>query len=496
MTVANPGILVTFCVYLAAMLLIGWFFYNRTTNLADYILGGRKVNTWVISLSAQASDMSGWLLLGLPGFAYLFGMQACWMAGGLALGTYLNWKLIASRLRKYTELAGNSLTLPTFFESRFRMNTPWMRLVPAFFILVFFLIYTASGFVAGAKLFQTVFGWSYLAALAISILVIISYTFLGGFMAVCWTDFFQGLIMFLAVIVLPVTAIFTILRQGGSITTIDSILPGYFNPFTTPEGNSLSAIAVISLLAWGLGYCGQPHILARFMAIRHHNQIPLARRIALIWVSLSLTGAVLIGITGRIYFPELLAGSESETIFMHLVHALTPALVAGFLLSAVLAAIMSTADSQLLVASSAVTEDIYRMIFQKKAADRELVWISRFAVVVIAALAFLVALDPESSVLDLVSYAWAGFGASFGPVILLSLFWKRMTGKGALAGLAVGGVTVLLWKQLHGGWFELYEIVPGFVFAISAIVITSLLDHPPSGQVLTEFEKMRNRLHD
>ncbi|HPG41203.1 MAG TPA: sodium/proline symporter PutP [bacterium] len=496
MTAENQGILVTFFIYLAGMLFIGWFYYSRTKNIADYVLGGRRLNTWVTSLSAQASDMSGWLLLGLPGFAYLYGSQACWMAGGLALGTYLNWKFIAKRLRKYTETAANSITLPTFLENRFRMRTPWIRLIPAFFILVFFLIYTASGFVAGAKLFQTVFGLSYLFALLISIFVIISYTFLGGFMAVCWTDFIQGSIMFISVLVLPILAMHAIQQQGGSISALSSELPGYFNPFTTPAGESLSIITIISLLAWGLGYFGQPHILARFMAIRHHRQIPIARRIAMVWVSLSLTGAVLIGISGRAYLPLLLNSTTSETIFMHLVNALTHTYLAGFLLSAVLAAIMSTADSQLLVASSAVTEDIYRLLFHKNADERELVWISRIAVLAIAALAFLIALDPESSVLDLVSYAWAGFGASFGPVVLFSLFWKRMTGRGALAGLAAGGITVLIWKHLHGGWFDVYEIVPGFILSSATLVITSLLDRPPSAVMIMEYDKVTSHEED
>ncbi len=494
MILENPGILISFLLYLIFMLIIGWYFYNRTNNLSDYILGGRGLNTWVASLSAQASDMSGWLLLGLPGFAYMAGMESIWMTAGLALGTYLNWKFIAARLRKYTEIAGNSITLPVYFENRFRMKTPLIRIISAIFILVFFLIYTASGFVAGAKLFNTVFGIQYHLALLTGMFVIISYTFLGGFMAVSWTDFFQGTLIFIAILVVPVLAFRALSEQGETLGKLSNDLPGYFNVLKTASGEKLSVISIISLAAWGLGYFGQPHILARFMAIKSQKQIRPARHIAMVWVILCLTGALLVGITGRAYLYPILDKTTSETVFMLLVHELVHPLFSGFLLAAILAAIMSTADSQLLVASSAVTEDLYRLIFHRKVQDKELVWISRFVVLAIAIIACMIGMNPDSSVLELVAYAWAGFGATFGPIILLSLFWNRMTGNGALAGMAVGGLTVLFWKHFSGGLFDMYEIVPGFVFSVLIIMIVSLLDKKPSPDVLREFSQVSTNM--
>ncbi|MBN2411169.1 sodium/proline symporter PutP [candidate division KSB1 bacterium] len=494
MILENPGILISFLFYLVLMLLIGWYFYNRTNNLSDYILGGRGLNTWVASLSAQASDMSGWLLLGLPGFAYLAGMESIWMTAGLALGTYLNWKFIAARLRKYTEIAGNSITLPVYFENRFKMKTPLIRIISAIFILAFFLIYTASGFVAGAKLFNTVFGIQYHYALLTGMFVIISYTFLGGFMAVSWTDFFQGTLIFIAILVVPVLTFRALSVQGESLGMLSNELPGYFNIFKTASGEKLSVISIISLAAWGLGYFGQPHILSRFMAIKSQKQIRPARFIAMVWVIMCLAGALLIGMTGRAYIDRLLDKTASETIFMLLVNELVHPLFSGFLLAAILAAIMSTADSQLLVASSAVTEDLYRLIFRRKVQDKELVWISRFVVLVIAIIACIIGMNPDSSVLELVAYAWAGFGATFGPIILLSLFWNRMTGSGALAGMAVGGLTVLFWKQFSGGLFDIYEIVPGFLFSVVIIIFVSLLDKQPSPDVLREFSHVTTNI--
>lgn len=468
----NIQILIPFLLYLLFMIAIGWFFYSRTKNLADYILGGRGLNSWVTSLSAQASDMSGWLLLGLPGYAYLSGLEAAWIAIGLTIGTYLNWKFVANRLRRFTQAMGDSITLPEYFENRFQTTSRTLRVISALFILIFFLIYTASGFVAGAKLFSTVFGLSYNVALVVGVLVIISYTFLGGFYAVAWTDFFQGLIMFFAILIVPTLVV---IKLGGAEQTIDILRRlnhNYLTLLYDINGRPLSWIAIVSLLAWGLGYFGQPHILARFMAIRSADDIPQARCIAMVWVIISLTCAVLIGLVANAYL-EPLADGESETVYMVLVNRMVIPIVAGFLLSAILAAIMSTADSQLLVASSAITEDFYHTFFRKKASQAELVWVSRGTVILIAIFAFLIALDPNSSVLDLVAYAWAGFGATFGPIILLSLFWQRMTANGALAGIIVGGLTVLVWKQLSGGLFELYEIVPGFILSLAAIVIFS-----------------------
>jgi len=490
MTANNLIILVSFVLYLVFMLFIGWIFYGRTKNLSDYILGGRGLNSWVTSMSAQASDMSGWLLMGLPGYAYIAGLEASWIALGLMIGTYLNWRFIAKRLRKYTEISGNSITIPDYFENRFRDDSKILRSVSALFILIFFLIYTASGFVAGAKLFSTVFDLSYLASLSIGACVIISYTFLGGFMAVSWTDFFQGLIMFFAILMVPILGIYSLGGFNETLASIESMNTNLLNIFTQADGENLSAISIFSLLAWGLGYFGQPHILARFMAIRHPDQIKQARIIAMLWVVISLCCAVLLGIVGNAYIKPPLEAAASETVFMVMVDAVATPLLAGFLLAAILAAIMSTADSQLLVTSSALTEDFYRVLVRKNASDKELVWVSRFAVIGIAVIAFLIALDPKSSVLELVAYAWGGFGAAFGPLIILSLFWKRMTLKGALSGIITGGLTVLIWKHLHGGIFDIYEIVPGFAFSFFIIIIISLLDIRPSLEILHEFESV------
>ena len=484
---------IPFVLYLAFMTAIGFFFYRKTKNLSDYILGGRRLNAWVTSMSAQASDMSGWLLLGLPGFAYIAGLESIWIALGLVIGTYLNWKFVAARLRRYSERAKNAMTLPDFFENRFHSDSRVLRIISAFFILVFFLIYTASGFVAGAILFSTVFHLPYTMALAVGILVIITYTFLGGFLAVAWTDFFQGLIMFAAIVCVPILALKAMGGCQTAINAINSSNPHLLHALIDADGKRLPAIAVVSLMAWGLGYFGQPHILARFMAIRKPEQIKQSRAIAMVWVVVTLCSAIAAGLMGNALLGVGLGKEASETVFMVLVNELTAPVIAGFLLSAILAAIMSTADSQLLVASSAITEDFYHMFLRKNATGIELIWISRLSVIAIAIIAFFIGQDPKSSVLKLVAYAWAGFGATFGPMILMSLFWKRMTYNGALAGIVSGGITVLVWKQLHGGIFELYEIVPGFVASIVAIVITSLLDIPPAPHVVQDFEDIEKR---
>ncbi|WHH61761.1 sodium/proline symporter PutP [Petroclostridium sp. X23] len=487
----ETGIILSFILYLGLMLFVGWFFYKRTQNLSDYILGGRQLNKWVTSLSAQASDMSGWLLLGLPGLAYLTGMgEAFWVACGLALGTYLNWKFVAKRLRQYTQISGNSLTLPDYFENRFRDHSKILRIVSAVFILIFFLIYTAAQFAAGAKLFNTVFGVPYLMGLAIGALVIISYTFMGGFMAVCWTDFFQGMLMFFAILIVPIAAVFALGGTGVTLDKIAAVDPAFLNIMASTGGKMLTVMTIVSSLAWGLGYFGMPHILVRFMAIRSSDEIKPARTIAMVWVLISLAAALFVGVVGRVYLTQTLEGAASETVFMVMVNQLFPTLIAGILLAAILAATMSTADSQLLVTSSAISQDFYKALFRKNAGDKELVLVGRLTVVGVSVLAFILAINPDSSVFKLVSYAWAGFGAAFGPTILLSLFWKRMTKSGALAGIVTGGITVLIWQQLKGGIFDLYEIVPGFILSVIAIVIVSLLDKQPSKEIQDEFESV------
>jgi len=485
----NPVIIVTFILYLIFMMGIGAYFYRRTNNLSDYILGGRKVNYWVTSLSAQASDMSGWLLMGLPGYAYLAGLEAFWIAFGLAVGTWVNWKFVARRLRVYTELAGDAITLPDYFENRFRDSTKILRIVSSIFILVFFLIYTSSGFVAGAKLFSSVFGLPYQTGLIVGVVVIIGYTFLGGYMAVSWTDFFQGVLMFIAVTIVPIIGFRLAGGMGATFQTVRSINPELLNIFTATDGTAISAIAIISLVAWGLGYFGQPHILARFMGIRSADEIAPARRIATVWVVVSLAFAVIVGLVGLAGLDLSFEGADSERVFIYLIDAVIPPIFAGVFLSAILAAIMSTADSQLLVTSSALTEDLYAVLLRSKASQKELVWISRGSVVVVAVIAMFIAFDPDSSVLGLVSYAWGGFGATFGPIVVLSLFWRRMTRNGALAGLLAGGITVIVWKNLSGGIFDLYEIVPGFILGLIAIVVFSYVGAEPSSEITDEFDR-------
>ena len=482
-------LIVSFGLYLAFMLLIGIYFYRKTKNLSDYVLGGRGLGSWVTAMSAQASDMSGWLLMGLPGYAYLAGLESIWIAIGLAAGTYLNWKFVAARLRKYTELAGDSITLPDFFENRFRDKSKIIRIISALFILIFFIIYTSSGFVAGAKLFSTIFELSYFSALIIGVAVIISYTFLGGFLAVSWTDFFQGTLMFIAIVTVPVVAVSAIGGVSDFFTIVENTNAEWMKPLTESDGSSLGFLAILSMLGWGLGYFGQPHILARFMAIKNAKMIKRSRLIAMNWVVISLFASVLVGLIGAVYLDVNLQGPDTETVFILLVNKTMPGFLAGIFLSAILAAIMSTADSQLLVASSSITEDFYNVLFRKNAGDKELVWVGRVAVVLVAIIAFIIAMDPESQVLELVAYAWAGFGATFGPLILFSLFWRGITRSGAIAGIVVGGITVVIWKNISGGIFELYEIIPGFLFSSLAIFIASITGKKPDPEIEEEFNK-------
>ncbi len=481
----------TFAVYLVAMLAIGAGFYRTNGDLSDYLLGGRRLNRWVTALSAGASDMSGWLLLGLPGYAYTAGLQAGWIALGLLTGTYLNWRVVAGRLRRYTELAGDAITLSDFLERRFADDTRLLRGVSALFILVFYLLYTASGLVAGGKLFAAVFGLPYYVAVLAGAAVIVGYTFLGGFLAVCWTDLVQGLLMAAALVVVPIAALHAAGGWAATGHAMAAVDPALLDPLRDVHGRPLTAIAVVSLLAWGLGYFGQPHILVRFMAIRSHRELPGARRIAMGWVSVSLTGALLVGFAGIAYLHPALTGPDTEKVFIRLVGALFHPVPAGILLAAILAAIMSTADSQLLVASSALAEDFYKGRLRRAAGARELLWVARGAVLLIAGGALWLARDPDSRVLELVAYAWAGFGAAFGPALLLSLFWPRMTARGALAGMLTGGVTVIVWHHLSGGIFDLYGIVPGFVLSALAVVGASLLDRPPDAGVRALFERVR-----
>jgi sodium/proline symporter len=484
---ASYSVAITFFIYLGFMLWIGLWAYKKTNNLSDYILGGRSLGPWPSALSAGASDMSGWLLLGMPGYAYAAGWEASWLGLGLILGTYLNWLIVAPRLRVYSQLAGDSLTLPQYFSNRFNDKAA-IRVISAFFILLFFLFYTSSGLVAGGKLFETVFGMDYSIAVTVGTLAIVSYTFVGGFLAVSWTDLVQGLLMAAALVLVPVVAFMDLGQAPSAILTASNV--ELLDPFTKSTGEALGWISIVSLLAWGLGYFGQPHILARFKAIRSKDDIKAARRIAVSWTLIGLIGAFFVGIAGIGYFETPLA--DSETVFISLVQALFHPVVAGILLAAILAAIMSTADSQLLVSSAALTEDFYKSLFNKDASPESLVKISRLAVVGLALIAWFLALDPDSSVLGLVSYAWAGFGAAFGPAIILSLFWSRMNRQGCLAGILVGGITVVVWKQLTGGIFDIYEIVPGFILATIAIIAVSMATPEPEAEIVETFSEAEN----
>jgi sodium/proline symporter len=491
----NPLILAfTFAVYFAIVWMIGWYAYRRTRDLSDFVLGGRRLGSGVAALSAGASDMSGWLLLGLPGFAYAAGWESVWLAGGLLLGTWANWRFVAARLRVFSLSFGSSLTVPEYLANRFEDHAGWLRGIAAAFILLFFLLYTSAGLVAGGKLFNSVFGLPYFWAVAIGVLSIMVYTAVGGFLAVSWTDVLQGILMAVALVAVPLVALSQVGDLNTALDVIEAGNPNLLNPFTHADGSALGIIGILSLAAWGLGYAGQPHILARFQAIESTRKVPLARWIAVTWVAVTLAGATLTGLAGILIVEQPLSQEARETVFILLVDLLFHPLVAGFLLAAILAAIMSTADSQLLVSSSTFTEDLYRTLFRRRAGARELVVVGRITVVLIALAAFWLALDPDALVLDLVAYAWAGFGAAFGPALVLSLYWPRMTGLGALAGIVVGGLTVLGWKHLEGGLFDLYEIVPGIVFATLAIVLVSRVDKAKHEGLVARFKKVEGEL--
>ena len=469
---------VTFAIYILAMIGIGFFAWYSTRSFDDYILGGRSLGPYVTALSAGASDMSGWLLLGLPGALYLGGLSEAWIGIGLVLGAWANWRWVAAPLRVYTERSENALTLPDYFTHRFEDRGRLLRILAAAIILVFFAIYCASGIVAGARLFESVFAVPYAQAIWYGAGATILYTLIGGFLAVSWTDTVQATLMIFALLLTPV---FVVLGTGGvaeSVALVEQVDPSKLDFL-----KGASVVGVISLLAWGLGYFGQPHILARFMAAESARAIPAARRIGMTWMIACLAGAVAVGFFGVAYFaahpdPAAPVTANAERVFIELSTRLFNPWIAGILLSAILAAIMSTLSCQLLVCSSALTEDFYKGFVRRRAGQRELVWVGRLMVLLVALLAIVLARDPESRVLGLVSYAWAGFGAAFGPVVILSLVWRRMTRDGALAGMLTGAITVIAWKQLYAATTGLYEMVPGFVLATLAIVVVSRLGRP------------------
>ncbi|EGQ7928793.1 sodium/proline symporter PutP [Vibrio vulnificus] len=483
----------TFIAYLILMVAIGVYAYKKTSSSSDYFLGGRSLGPWPAALSAGASDMSGWLLLGLPGYAYAAGIESLWLAGGLLVGTWANWLVSAKRLRTYS-IQTDALTLPEFLSRRFDDKSKLIQTISAFFILLFFLFYTSSGLVAGGKLFETVFGLDYSTAVIIGTLCVVSYTLFGGFLAVSWTDLVQGLLMAAALMIVPIAVM-----EGGFgqlATDMHNINPELLTLWNDAKGEPLSAIAIISLVAWGLGYFGQPHILARFKASRTNRELGTARRIAVGWTALSMAGAILVGLVGLVWVnghpgTEL---ADGEKIFMLLVNTVFHPVIAGILLAAILAAVMSTADSQLLVSSSALAEDFYKQVIKPDASSQEIVMVGRIGVVVISIIALILAMTPDSSVLGLVSYAWAGFGAAFGPAVVLSLYWKGMNRNGALAGILIGGITIVVWKQLTGGWFDVYEIVPGIIFSTIAIVGVSKLTGGADNTVLEQHREFEKKL--
>ena len=503
----NVLTIVAFVLYALLILGIGIYSFKKSKSMSDYFIGGRQLGPWTTAISAQASDMSGWLLMGLPGAVLVSGLTESWIAIGLFIGTYLNWRILAARLRKMSYAAGDAITIPEYLQKRFFTESPVVRLVCAAIIFVFFLIYTASAFSAGAKLFAFIFNTdNYTLCLTIGALIIISYTFLGGFFAVCWTDLIQGILMFAALVIVPIVAVCNIPDMGSAaLGTMDAAKPitDYYLSFINNSNGEIAWTTILSGLAWGLGYFGMPHILVRFMAIKSSDMIKKSRLIATVWVFVTLVAAVLVGVFGNMFLtsnPELmekfLALGDAEKIFMFLSSSLLPALIAGVVLSAILAAIMSTADSQLLVTASAVTNDMFAL-FKKNASQKTLMWVSRGAVIAISVIAYFIALDPNSSVMGLVSYAWAGLGAAFGPAMLLSLFWKRMTIWGAVAGAAVGGASVIIWESvpvLSGT--GIYSLLPAFFLALVADVVVSLMTKVDSAKVEELFKKANSTTVD
>jgi len=503
MTPADTATTIMFAIYLVAMLLIGWLGYRATSNLSDYILGGRSLGSFVTALSAGASDMSGWLLMGLPGAVYASGLAESWIAIGLCIGAWLNWYLVAGRLRVYTEKVGNALTMPDYFTNRFEDHSNLLRIFTAIVILpACRRPRRAGGGGGGPRLFESMFGMPYSVALWVGALCTIAYVFIGGFLAVSWTDTIQASLMITALIVAPLMVIY---NEGGvteSMQIVEQLKPG-----ANSLMGDLDTLAILSLAAWGLGYFGQPHILVRFMAAESLHTIPNARRIGMVWMFLCLFGSIGVGYFGIAYFgshPEIpnTVAANNETVFVEISRLLFNPWIAGLLLAAILAAVMSTLSCQLLVCSSALTQDLYKTFLRRGASDHELVWVGRAMVLLVSVVAIWLASDPNSEVLGLVSYAWAGFGAAFGPVVLLSLMWPRMTRNGALAGMIVGALTVIIWKKTS--WAALgmpvldtvYEIIPGFLLSTLAVVIFSLISPPPSASIRQTFDEVETDVRE
>ncbi len=484
--------LIAFILYLGVMIYVGLRNASKNNSSADFFLGGRKVGPWVTALSAEASDSSAWLLMGLPGLCYLGGVQeSIWTAVGLILGTYLSWLFVAKPLRKCSITFGDSITIPEFLSNRFNDKTHLLSVVSVIFIVLFFTIYTASGFVACAKLFNSVFGINYHAGLAIGLVVILCYTVTGGYTAVCTTDFIQGSLIFIAFVVSTIIAVFVI-GTGNTAQVFKN-----FQEVTGTELQAFNGMGIVSALAWGLGYFGMPHIIVRFMGIRSNSEIGKARRIGIIWMVISYIGAILIGTLGTVYLKKYgitLDSVSAETVFSATMQNMYPAFIAGIFLCAILAASMSTADSQLLAASSAVSQDIFKGLIKKDAEEKDVLIVSRFTVFLIALIALLLSLNPSSSIFNLVSFAWSGFGGTFGPLVLLALYWKRTTAPGAIAGLVCGGVVDVVWHYIPASVnpiFGLYEIVPAFLICLIVTVVVSLCTKT-SDEVAAKYDQYKN----
>ncbi|MBR9745940.1 sodium/proline symporter PutP [Bacillus cereus] len=485
-------IMVSLAIYMAGMLYIGYWSYKKTSDLSDYMLGGRGLGPAVTALSAGASDMSGWMLMGLPGAMYATGLSSVWIAIGLLIGAYANYLILAPRLRTYTEVANDSITIPDFLENRFKDRTKILRFVSAIVILVFFTFYASAGLVSGGRLFENSFNLDYKIGLFVTVGVVVAYTLFGGFLAVSWTDFVQGCIMFIALVLVPIVAFTDVGGVTETFNTIKQVDASHLDMF---KGTTI--LGIISFLAWGLGYFGQPHIIVRFMAITSIKDLKTSRRIGIGWMTISIIGAMLTGLVGIAYYAKNNATlQDPEMVFVTFSNILFHPYITGFLLSAILASIMSSISSQLLVISSAVTEDFYKTFFRCNASDKELVFIGRLSVLVVAMIAVVLAYHPSDTILTLVGYAWAGFGSAFGPAILLSLYWKRTNKWGVLAGMIVGAIVVITWVQIPGLKATMYEMVPGFFCSLLAVIVVSLLTKEPIKAIHREFNEMEAVLEE
>lgn len=486
-------------IYLLLMMGIGIYSYRKSTsNSEEFLIGGRKLGPAVTALSAAASDMSGWLLMGLPGAMYFSGLSSAWLAIGLTIGAYLNYVFVAPRLRVYTEVAQNAITLPVFFENRYKNKNHLLKVTSSIFILIFFTLYTSAGMVAGGKLFESAFGLDYQTGLWATSLVVVGYTFLGGFLAVSLTDFVQGTIMVIALIAVPIVALNYTGGASETLSLINDKGSKYLDLF-----RGTTVVSILSLLAWGLGYFGQPHILVRFMAIDKAEDIPKAKKIGITWMIFTVFGALCIGLIGIAYLMKFDSETmllfdenkrDAETIFIYFAQVLFHPLIGGFILTAILAAVMSTISSQLLVTSSSLTEDIYKGFLKPNATPKQLLINSRLSVLIVAAVALLLALNPKDSILNLIGNAWAGFGAAFGPLVILALLQRKSTWQGALAGMLVGGITVLVWVYFDHPFKDWYEIIPGFILSLLTNLIVSKITYQPSPEIDKEFDQVEKAL--